>query len=472
MTDWGEHVDSHETLESRRDKGRQLRKTVPRSSHGDWAAAPDRPNPVGLLEGQNEDRLQWLVPIRRGRMMESPFTFYRGAARIMAHDLAATQSTGLTVQACGDGHLSNFGLYGSPERRLVFDINDFDETLPGPWEWDVKRLAASLVIAGRHRGFTEADSRGLAERSVTSYRQTMQRFAELRTLDVWYASLAADRLNELLESRGKKKKAKRARKAQHKATRKDSLHAFSKLAEEANGRYRIGSNHPVLVPLRDFVKYFGMEAADVDALRDQLRQDFDGYQSTLRPDRQLLLMKFRPIDIALKVVGVGSVGTRCFIVLLEGKDEGDPLFLQIKEATDSVLEEHLPASRWRHNGRRVVEGQRLMQSASDLFLGWSKSFDGHDYYWRQLRDWKGSADIEVMGRRALGDYAALCGWTLARSHARSGDPIAMAGYLGTGSVFVKAITEFATKYADQNEQDYEQFVMAIRDGTLEADETR
>jgi uncharacterized protein (DUF2252 family) len=406
-------------------------------------------------------------------MMVSAFTFYRGAARIMAHDLSTTPSTGLSVQACGDAHLSNFGTYGSPERQLVFDINDFDETLPGPWEWDVKRLAASFVIAGRHNGFEEDDSLNIAERAVSTYRTTMNEFAEKRTLDVWYSHLSVELIRKGFESRGNTKAAKRSKKAGRKSRRRDSLQAFGKLAEEANGTYQIRSDLPVLVPLREMVNYYGSEnAADLDTITNDLYQSFDDYVATLRPDRQLLLRRFRPLDIALKAVGVGSVGTRCFIVLLEGNDTHDPLFLQIKQATDSVLAEHLPASRWDNNGRRVVEGQRLMQSSSDVFLGWSRSLENHDYYWRQLRDWKGGMDVDSAGRRRLGDYAGLCGWTLARSHARSGDPIAIAGYLGSGTVFDRAVTQFAHQYANQNENDYDRFLEAIRQGDLEADRAR
>jgi uncharacterized protein (DUF2252 family) len=472
-TEWGESEGVPQSPAQRREQGRALRKSVPRSSHAGWVPGADRADPVALLEGQNEGRVPWLVPIRRGRMMVSPFTFYRGAARIMAHDLATTPSSGLNVQVCGDGHLSNFGVYGSPERQLVFDINDFDETLPGPWEWDVKRLAASFVIAGRHRGFGEEDNRTIAARSVTSYRETMLELAEKPTLDVWYAHLSTERLATLVEESGRKRTAKRIGRIAEKARRKDGLQAFRKLAEKSGGSYRIRSDHPVLVPIRDVERYYGFEYfQDADEFTAELHRSFEDYRSTLRPDRQLLLGRFRPVDIALKVVGVGSVGTRCFILLLEGKDEEDPLFLQVKQATPSVLEEHLPASRWRNSGRRVVEGQRLMQSASDVFLGWSRGVQGHEYYWRQLRDWKGSADVETAGRNNLADYATICGWTLARSHARSGDPIAIAAYLGSGSVFDVAITEFANQYADQNEGDYKEFVDAIRSGRLEADESK
>ncbi len=464
MTEQAWQQGTHLSPKERRAQGKAARKAVPRSSHAHWSPGADRPDPVALVEGQDTNRLQWLVPVRRGRMSVSAFTFYRGAARVMATDLATTPNSGLTVQACGDAHLSNFGFYASPERQLVFDINDFDETLPGPWEWDVKRLAASFMIAGRNRGFSDADNRKITATSVASYRQTMAEMAGTRTLDVWYAHLSAAALRDAFASRGAKKAAKRTKKTATKAKSKDSLQALRKMAEKVDGTYRIKSDHPVLVPLRDLG-----DATEQDRIRQAARQSFDEYRSTMRRDRQLLLDRFRPVDIAIKVVGVGSVGTRCYILLLEGRDEADPLFLQVKEATKSVLEEHLPASRWRNSGRRVVVGQRLMQSASDVFLGWSGSVQGYEYYWRQLRDWKGSVDVDAAGRKALTRYAAICGWTLARSHARTGDPIAIAAYLGTGTVFDNAITEFSEKYADQNESDYAEFMGAIQDGTLVAD---
>ena len=419
MTEQAWQQGIHLSPAERRAAGKAARKAVPRSSHAEWSPGPDRPDPVALVEGQNANRLQFLVPVRRGRMSVSAFTFYRGAARIMASDLATTPNSGLTVQSCGDAHLSNFGFYASPERQLVFDINDFDETLPGPWEWDVKRLAASFMIAGRNRGFSDEDCRKITATSVAGYRQTMAEMAGNRTLDVWYAHLSADTLSNVFASRGAKKAVKRTKKTASKAKSKDSLQALRKLAEKVDGTYQIKSDHPVLVPLRDLG-----DEAEQQQIREGARQSFEEYRSTMRRDRQVLLDRFRPVDIAIKVVGVGSVGTRCYILLLEGRDEADPLFLQIKEATKSVLEEHLPASRWRNSGRRVVVGQRLMQSASDVFLGWSRSVQGHEYYWRQLRDWKGSADVDGAGRKALTRYAGVCGWTLARSHARTGDPIA------------------------------------------------
>jgi uncharacterized protein (DUF2252 family) len=394
-------------------------------------------------------------------MSVSPFAFYRGAARIMASDLAATPVSGLTVQLCGDAHLSNFGAYASPERQLVFDVNDFDETLPGPWEWDLKRLAASFVIASQHRTFDPATARAVTAASVEGYRQAMARFAELTNLDVWYALLAADQIASLAET---KKQEKTARKTVAKARSRDSLQALGKLAESDGDTYRIKSEPPLLLPLRDLAR-----EVDPDALRDAVSQSFRSYAASLPSERRHLLSTYRFVDIALKVVGVGSVGTRASIVLLEGRDRKDPLFLQAKEASASVLEEFLPRSVYGDHGRRVVEGQHLMQAASDVFLGWSAYSGGRSYYWRQLRDWKASADIEQMDRDRLTRYATLCGWTLAHAHARSGDPIAISGYLGRGSQFDKALVAFAEKYAEQNRRDYEVFVGQIRDGKLEAD---
>lgn len=451
----------HLTADLREQQGRSLRKQVPRSSHGEWDPGPDRPDPVALLEGQNEDRLQPLVPVRRGRMSASAFTFYRGAARIMASDLATTPATGLTVQACGDAHLSNFGAYASPARTLVFDVNDFDETLPGPWEWDLKRLATSFVIAGRNRRFDAADSREATRRSVDAYRTAMARFAGMRTLDVWYAHMSVGRVGEAVSG----KAAKRIGRFQRKAKSKDSLQALSKLAEKVDGQYRIKSDPPVLVPLRDLAG--NMAPDDLAAI---VKGSFESYRTSLAENRRRLLERFRPVDVGLKVVGVGSVGTRCLIALMMGRDDDDPLFLQIKEATDAVLEEHLPPSVHQDHGERVVRGQRLMQAQSDIFLGWGKNEgDPHDYYWRQLKDWKGSVDIDSASPTELSRYGDVCGWTLAHAHARSGDPIAIAAYLGKGQGIVDAMADFAEAYADQNERDYTLFKAAIDDGQLEAD---
>ncbi len=454
----------HRSVNDRKAYGKSLREATPRSSHAEWSPTKDRPDPVGLIESQNDGRLQWLIPVRRGRMVESAFTFYRGAALIMASDLSSTPSTGLTVQICGDAHLSNFGAYGSAERELVFDVNDFDESLVGPWEWDLKRLATSFTIAGRHLGFDDADIARITTSSVEKYRTTMEQFAEGSILDVWYAHLSIDDVASFYRKEGKKKKAKKAGRITKKARSKNSLQALSKLAERVDGTYRIKSDPPILVPLRDATRL-----ATPDELKETTRRSFDLYRESLRPDRRVLLDKFHPIDMALKVVGVGSVGTRCLILLLEGRDEQDPLFLQMKEAGPSVLEAYLPASPYGNHGERVVQGQRLMQASSDIFLGWSPSYDGRNYYWRQLRDWKGSFDVDDADEKDLRHYAQMCGWTLARSHARSGDPAAIDGYLGSNDTFAHAITEFADRYADQNESDYRAFALAIDRGDLEAD---
>jgi uncharacterized protein (DUF2252 family) len=432
-------------------------------------------------------------------MMVSPFTFYRGAAKIMAVDLKDTSVAGLRTQLCGDAHLSNFGMFASPERRLMFDLNDFDETLPGPFEYDVKRMAASFLIAGRNNGFSKADARAAAMASVTAYREAMADFAQMPTMDVWYAHFDEDRFRTIIQDalaaetssavkkeKEKVKKAKAAKKEQKdpkqakvakeaarraeknlaKAHTRDSLQALSKLAELADGQYRIVSQPPVIVPARDLAATFGLS---LDQVMPALHDQFRAYRATLPDDRRKLLERFQIVDAARKVVGVGSVGTRAFIVLLEGRDAQDPLFLQIKEATASVLEASLPRSRYRQHGERVVQGQRMMQAASDIFLGWTKGLDvRRHFYWRQLRDMKGSALVELMAPVTLLHYAQMCGWTLARAHARSGDPVAMAAYLGRDDAFDRSITDFSERYADRNEQDYEQFVKAIRSGRLQA----
>ncbi len=454
------------THEESRQLGRALRKEVPRSSHAEWTPAADRPDPIALLESQNEARLPWLVPVRFGRMSPSAFTFYRGGAKIMANDPASTPNSGLNVQVCGDAHLLNFGAFGTPERALLFDLNDFDETLPGPWEWDVKRFAASLMIAGRDNGFAEEDSRAVSRRGVQAYREAMSTFVDMRALDVWYLRLTAKDIRRLMPKSHRKTLDKRIAKARS----KDSLQAFSKLAEPHDGGYRIKSDPPLLHPRRnlaDLASHIG-PAVDLEGIELLVHQAFDNYTSTLRDDRKLLVSNYEIVDWAIKVVGVGSAGTRCFIVLMMGRKEGDPLFLQVKEATASVLEDHLPASAYDTHGRRVVEGQRLMQAASDVFLGWSRGDTNH-YYWRQLRDMKGSAAVETYTPRVMASYARLCGWTMARAHARSGDPVAMASYMGTGTVFDEAVTEFAARYADQNEEDYQGLRTAIAEGKVAAD---
>ena len=409
-------------------------------------------------------------------MLVSPFTFYRGAAKIMAEDLWRTPTAGFTVQLCGDAHLSNFGLFASPERALVFDINDFDETLPGPFEYDVKRLAASFTVAARHNGFAKSEVRSVTQASATAYREAMNEFAQMGTLEIWYAHLSAKTAMKAMRAattggsakdlKRTKNRDKRAKALTKQARQRDSTQALSKLGELVEGRYRIVSQPPFIVPLRDWKAIYPTFPDDLEQL---IGKQLTSYGRTLQPERRQLLQRFELVDAARKVVGVGSVGTRAFIALLQGRDEQDPLFLQLKEATSSVLESHLPKSRYRKPGQRVVHGQRLMQATSDIFLGWTTGVDvTRSYYWRQLRDMKGSADVEAMTPADMSTYAALCGWTLARAHARSGDPVAIAAYLGTDDEFDLAITDFAKRYARQNEQDYQEFAKAVRTGRLDA----
>ena len=468
---------SHPGVDERVAAGKAAREGTPLSSHEGWTPAARRRNPVALLEEQNRTREPDLVPVRHGRMMVSPFTFYRGAAKIMAADLAKTPSAGLDVQLCGDAHLSNFGVFASPERTLLFDVNDFDETLPGPFEWDVKRLAASFTIAARNNGFGPRDARAVTRASATAYREAMREFAAMRTLDVWYARVSeADLMRSIKQATRALKRsgaaseaktaAKNAAKAAAKAHTRDSVQAFEKLTEQVDGRYRIVHQPPTIVPLRGWAPLAGRPVAEIEA---DIHSQFRAYRETLQDDRQHLLERFEIIDTARKVVGVGSVGTRAFIALLQGRDQRDPLFLQVKEATASVLEEYLPKSDYAEAGERVVEGQRLMQAASDIFLGWTKGVETNRHlYWRQLRDMKGSAVVETMRPPELEFYARLCGRTLARAHARSGDPVAIAAYLGKKTTFDESITDFAARYADQNERDYEAMLAAIGAGKLQA----
>lgn len=465
----------HPSLEERRARGRAARRAVPPSSHAGWRPRADRPDPVALLDEQNARREPDLVPVRHGRMAVSPLTFYRGAARIMAADLAATPRVGLVVQLCGDAHLSNFGAYASPERTLLFDLNDFDETLPGPFEYDILRMATSFTVAARTNGFDKANGQAATRTAVAAYVQALAEFAEMRTIDVWYARLTEADVTKTIGAweasvKGKalKKAARRgvasAVKLAAKARTRDSLQAFSKLTELVDGRYRIVSQPPVVVPAREL----RIPGISPDEFTHVVRMLIRSYRATLQADRRQLLEKYEVVDVARKMVGVGSVGTRCFIVLLQGRDQDDPLFLQTKEATLSVLEDHLPKSRYQP-GARVVNGQRLMQAASDIFLGWSKGYQEQRFlYVRQLRDMKGSAVVEAMNPMSLRFYAQICGWTLARAHARSGDPVAMATYLGKGRRFCEAIVDFAERYADQNERDYEAFAKAVREGRLQA----
>ena len=468
---------AHPTLDERRAKGKGARERSPLAAHSGWTPAGDRPNPVALLEAQNLTREPDLVPVRHGRMMVSPFTFYRGAAKVMATDLKDTPTAGLNVQLCGDAHLSNFGGFASPERTLLFDLNDFDETLPGPFEYDVKRMAASFTIAARNNGFAAPDIKATTAASVRAYREAMAQFAEMGTMEVWYARLTEQEIMDAIRTMAKgartkqvaaqaKKGGKRAQRTAQKAHTRDSLQALSKLGEIVDGRYRIVSQPPVVIPARDLEAMYGFSA---DELQDMVHRQFRSYRSTLQEDRRHLLERFEIVDMARKVVGVGSVGTRAFIVLLQGRDEHDPLFLQVKEATASVLEDHLPKSRSKQPGERVVQGQRLMQAASDIYLGWTRGVEeGRYLYWRQLRDMKGSALVESMNPVALEFYAGICGWTLARAHARSGDAVALASYLGKSDKFDRSVTDFSWRYADQNERDYRAFGEAIQSGRLEA----
>jgi uncharacterized protein (DUF2252 family) len=454
------------TLSDQVDQGRSRRRQVPRSSARSWRSAPDRPDPVALLAAQDEQRVAGLVPVRHARMAVSPFTFYRGAAAIMAADLASLPVTGLTVQLCGDAHLSNLGAFASPSRELLFDLNDFDETLRGPWEWDLHRLATSFIIAGRSRGLDASRAAGITATVVRSYRESMADFASKTPLEIWYARLDTASMRQALTDRSAKagKVAERMDASMASARKRTSLQATKKLTVQVDGRRRFRIDPPVLVPL-DAVG----TGAERDRLADAIRHTYQQYVATLPDSHQFLLGRYEVVDIAHKVVGVGSVGMRAFVVLLESRG-GDPLVLQFKEATRSVLEAHLPPSPYEHHGQRVVAGQRMMQAASDIFLGWSTStLDGRAYYWRQLRDMKGSAVIEAMSAKALELYAAMCGWSLARAHARSGSPAGIAAYLGTGDSFDRAAVAFAQRYAKRNVADFGAHQTAIADGQVPSD---
>jgi uncharacterized protein (DUF2252 family) len=454
----------------RSERGRAARAQVPRESHAMFERQPDRPDPLSLLTAQAATRVPELVPVRWGRMMASPFAYYRGAALPMASDLAGTPVSGLPVQACGDAHLSNFGIFGSAERLLVFDVNDFDETLPGPWEWDVKRLAASIEVAARDNGFSGKERRQIVTGTVARYRQAMRDFARMTNLDVWYARADVDRLQAEFQSQLDNRQRKLLSKGLVKARTRDSMQEARKLCDIVDGRPRIISDPPLIVPIDDLLP----SQVDRKALLALITDLLNKYRRTLETDRRMLLEQFEFADIARKVVGVGSVGTRCWIVLMLGRDLDDPLFLQVKEAEESVLSHFVGASKYPNHGQRVVAGQRLMQASSDIFLGWQRneeSLDGqpHDYYVRQLRDWKFSLDVQAMIPRGMGLYGQLCGWTLARAHARSGDRIAIAAYLGGSDVFDQAVTQFAVAYADQNERDFQSLVQAVADGRISAE---
>jgi uncharacterized protein (DUF2252 family) len=460
----------HLTVDERLARGRAARQQAPRSSHGRWEPAPDRPDPIALLEEQAESRVPELVPIRYGRMLVSPFTFYRGAALIMAADLAGTPTSGVTVQLCGDAHLSNFGLFGTPERKMIFDINDFDETLPGPWEWDLKRLAASFEVMGRDRGFAPADRRAVVMAGVAEYRDRMRQAAGMGGLNAWYDHLEAGMLLNLVRKevrvkRVSKKEARAFERDVKKAHSRDSTRVFARRADEVEGELRIVADPPLIIPIENLITP-GSEWEDPTPLIKKL---LSSYRRTLG-NQHHPLEEYRYVHTAYKMVGVGSVGTRCYIMLMVGRDHNDPLFLQIKEAQASVLERFIGKSTYPHHGRRVVAGQRLMQAATDIFLGWIRirGLDGvtRDYYVRQFQDWKGGADIDSMLLPGATLYSRICGATLARAHARWGDRIAIASYLGNGDVFDRAIADFSAAYADQNERDYEAFTAAINSGRL------
>jgi uncharacterized protein (DUF2252 family) len=445
--------------------GKAARTEAPRSSHGEWAPAAGRPDPVGLLEDQATSRVGQLVPLRYGRMLVSPFAFYRGAAAVMAADLAATPRSGFDVQLCGDAHLSNFGAFASPDRELLFDVNDFDETLPGPWEWDVMRLAASFAVAGRANGVKRRERLAIVAAMAAEYRGAMRRMAGLGNLEVWYTKMDVETVAKGWMAAAGEKEAATFRRNVAKTRAKDRMRALSKLTREVDGRLRIVSEPPLLVPIDELVD---RTEADIEARVLEILAD---YRATLPEDRRVLLDSYRFVDAALKVVGVGSVGTRAFIVLLLGRDNGDPLFLQLKEAQRSVLEPYARPSAFENQGERVVQGQRLTQAASDILLGWvnAKGVDGEqrDFYVRQLWDQKGSVKVENMDAGALTAYAQICGTTLAHAHARGGDRIAIAAYLGKGESFDKAIASFAETYADQNESDYAALKAAAGQGLIE-----
>ena len=455
-------------VRERAEQGRDARVGARRSAHAEWSPPEGREDPVAILERQAASRVPELVPIRYGRMSASPFAFFRGAAAVMAADLAGTPVSGLRVQACGDAHLSNFGAFAAPDRRLVFDLNDFDESLPGPWEWDVKRLAASFAIAGRENGLKRKQRQAILRTAMGSYRDAMRAFASQSNLEVWYARLDVEAVMGEIEAEDPKA-VKQVRKGVDKARSKDSLRALEKLTEVVDGELRIRSEPPLLVPGEEL-----LEEGDGRDMTEILAGVLESYRDSLPADRQHLLDGYTMRHIARKVVGVGSVGTRAWVVLLTGGDDSDPLFLQAKEAEASVLEPYAGASRYKNHGRRVVEGQRLMQAASDIFLGWCPAvgLDGRsrDFYVRQLWDWKRSAEIETLTPRGLEVYARMCGWTLARAHARSGDRVAIAAYLGAGDAFDTAIAEFSESYADQSERDHAALVAAIDAGRIESQE--
>jgi uncharacterized protein (DUF2252 family) len=446
-----------ESIEERTAAGKALRKTVPRSSQADFKRDPSL-DPVDLLLSQEKGRIESLIPVRRERMAESAFAFYRAGALLMATDLAPTSRTGLLVQCSGDAHVSNFGWYGSPERVLVFDANDFDETMVAAWEWDLKRLVASFVIASQDNGFKTKKQRKAASAASNAYRDAMNGFASEAILDTWYAHVNADDILEQLRKEGRSKDGHEVQKAVKKASRKNSNHVLGKIGEKVDGHWRIVDDPPFIVPLRsmDF-------PADHGDVKKNVHRIFEHYVDSVRPAIRMLVNRFRVVDVALKVVGVGSVGTRCFIAMLEGNTPDDVLFLQIKQADRSVLEDEFGMSSLPSHGQRVVEGQRLMQTTSDIMLGWTTSASGHEYYVRQLKDMKASPDLEKFDPDDMEKYAKVCGAVLAHAHARSGDPVKISGYIGTGDVFADAVADFGIAYAAQNALDYQAFLDRMKE---------
>jgi uncharacterized protein (DUF2252 family) len=449
--------------------GKAARAEAPRASHAEFDPGSRRPDPLKLLEGQAKTRDPELVPIRYGRMLASPFAFFRGGALIMASDLAATPRSGLTVQCCGDAHLSNFGVFASPDRRLVFDLNDFDETLRGPWEWDVKRMAASMLIGARENGDSNKHQDRIVLETVEAYRTAMRSFATMDNLAVWYARAEIEPLLQEYGPQLTPKISRRTDRELAKVRTRDSMSAFSKLARVRGGQPRIVADPPLIVPIDELA-----QGAERDQIFESLSSRLGSYRESLERDRRQLLEQYSLTDFARKVVGVGSVGTRAWIALLMGRDGRDPLFLQLKEAESSVLERFVGRSELRNHGERVVTGQRLMQAASDIFLGWLRvpAVDGEkarDFYGRQLRDWKGSVTLGQMGPKALRAYGRLCGWTLARAHARTGDRVAIAAYLGPGASFDHAILAFSRAYADQNLRDFQALEGAVASGRIRAE---
>jgi uncharacterized protein (DUF2252 family) len=458
----------HFSVAERAARGKAVRAEIPRGVHGEWAPPPGRRDPVDLLEEQATTRVPELVPIRYGRMLVSPFTFYRGGAYLMAADLAGSPRTGLHTQLCGDAHLSNFGVFAAPDRRMAFDLNDFDETLPGPFEWDLKRLVASFAVAGRDLGFDPKQRKGANLAVTRAYREAMRRLATLKTLDLWYSRIDVDEIAKQFQSRASAKRRKLMDKNIAKARAKDSMRAFDKLTTMVDGEPRIISDPPLIVPVEELAG-----GAHQHEIEEFARGVLRSYRRTLAGDRRHLLESFRYVHAARKVVGVGSVGTRAWIVLMAGHDTSDPLFLQVKEAQPSVLEPFLGRSRYPNHGQRVVEGQRLMQAASDVMLGWQNTvgIDGvkRDFYVRQLWDQKGSVIIEGMLPRELAAYAEICGQVLARGHARSGDAVAIASYVGSSDVLDRALADFAELYAEQNELDYAAITAAVNSGRITAE---